>query len=73
MCTNFTIQNCIYVKEKEQGYTLLIDFMIEQNMIAIDSESAKQKVPDIITFLIVYWLHLKHLYPYYILIKIEVF
>lgn len=27
--------------------------MIEKNMIAIDSESAKQKVPDIITFLII--------------------
>ena len=31
----------------------LIDVMIEKNMIAIDSESAKEKVPEILVFLII--------------------
>lgn len=32
---------------------MLIDVMIEKNMIAIDSEAAKQKIPEIIVFLII--------------------
>ena len=41
------------MKPKEQDDMHLIDVMIEKNMIAIDSESAKEKVPEILVFLII--------------------
>ena len=43
----------MYIKYKDNGNELLVDIMIEKNIIGIDSEKAKERVPKIIAFLII--------------------
>jgi ubiquitin-protein ligase len=43
----------IYIKYKDNGNEYLIDIMIEKNIIGIDSEKAKERVPKIVAFLII--------------------
>ena len=43
----------MYIKYKDNGNEYLIDIMIEKNIIGIDSEKAKERVPKIVAFLII--------------------
>ena len=43
----------MYIKYKDNGNEYLVDIMIEKNIIGIDSEKAKERVPKIVAFLII--------------------
>ena len=43
----------MYIHPKDAGAEYLIDVMIEKNIIGIDSEKAKERVPETIVFLII--------------------
>ena len=43
----------MYTKYKDNGNEYLIDIMIEKNIIGIDSEKSKERVPKIVAFLII--------------------
>ena len=43
----------MYINPKEVGGDFHIDVMIEKNIIGIDSEKAKERVPETIVFLII--------------------
>jgi hypothetical protein len=43
----------MYIHQKDTGNEYLIDVMIEKNIVGIDSEKAKERVPETIVFLII--------------------
>ena len=43
----------MYIHPKDVGSEFLVDVMIEKNIIGIDSEKAKERVPETIVFLII--------------------
>ena len=43
----------IYINPKDLGQEYLIDVLIEKNIIGIDSEKAKERVPETVVFLII--------------------
>ncbi len=43
----------MYIHYKEVGADIHIDIMIEKNIIGIDSEKAKERVPETVVFLII--------------------
>ena len=43
----------MYIHSKDVGSEYLIDVMIEKNIIGIDSEKAKERVPETVVFLII--------------------
>ena len=43
----------MYIHPKDAGAEYLIDVMIEKNIIGIDSEKAKERVPETVVFLII--------------------
>ena len=43
----------MYINPKEVGEDFHLDVMIEKNIIGIDSEKAKERVPETIVFLII--------------------
>ena len=43
----------MYIHPKDSGAEYLVDVMIEKNIIGIDSEKAKERVPETIVFLII--------------------
>ncbi len=43
----------MYIHPKDVGKQYLVDVMIEKNIIGIDSEKAKERVPETIVFLII--------------------
>ena len=43
----------MYIHPKDVGLEFLVDVMIEKNIIGIDSEKAKERVPETIVFLII--------------------
>ena len=43
----------LYIHPKDVGLEFLVDVMIEKNIIGIDSEKAKERVPETIVFLII--------------------
>ena len=43
----------IYIHPKDMNTEYLIDVMIEKNIIGIDSEKAKERVPETVVFLII--------------------
>jgi len=43
----------MYIHPKEAGTEYLIDVMIEKNIIGIDLEKAKERVPETVVFLII--------------------
>ena len=46
-------KNGMYINPKDVGNEFLVDVMIEKNIIGIDSEKAKERVPETIVFLII--------------------
>lgn len=47
------LKNGMYIHQKEVGSDFHIDVMIEKNMIGIDSEEIKERVPETLVFLII--------------------
>ena len=43
----------MYINPKDMGTEYHIDIMIEKNIIGIDSEKAKERVPNTVVFLII--------------------
>lgn len=43
----------MHLKSKDMGSEFHVDIMIEKNIIGIDSEKAKERVPPTVVFLIV--------------------
>ena len=43
----------MYIHPKDVGKQYLVDVMIEKNIIGIDSEKAKERVPETVVFLII--------------------
>ena len=43
----------MYIHSKDVGTEYLVDVMIEKNIIGIDSEKAKERVPETVVFLII--------------------
>ena len=43
----------MFIHPKDAGNQFLVDVMIEKNIIGIDSEKAKERVPEIVVFLII--------------------
>ena len=43
----------MYINPKDMGTEYHIDIMVEKNIIGIDSEKAKERVPNTVVFLII--------------------